>query len=69
VEQKVSDLTLISPLYAETTIGENARMESIPSRIDLGGFGNDRPPFNPRVVPASYRKGDGTLLWNRRSQI
>jgi hypothetical protein len=47
-------------LYAETTPGENSEADSIrlinststsvPSRMDLVGFGNDSPSFNPQIA-------------------
>ena len=56
-EQKTPDLTLTSPdaiepaaLYAETAPGENAGTESMPSKMDLSGFGNDSPSFNPQIA-------------------
>ena len=56
-EQKTPDLTLTSPdaiepaaLYAETAPGENAGTESMPSRVDLTGFGNDSPSANPQIA-------------------
>src|ERR671915_2437522 len=55
--QKLPDLTLTSPgaiepaaLYAEIAPGENAETESMPSRVDLAGFGNDSPSFNPQIA-------------------
>ena len=56
-EQKTPDLTLktsgaIEPaaLYAATAPGENAATESMPSRVDLTGFGNDSPSANPQIA-------------------
>jgi uncharacterized protein DUF541 len=56
MEQKTSDLTLTSPSaiepaspYAETALPENAGIEPS-SRMDLVGFGNDSPLFNPQVA-------------------
>jgi uncharacterized protein DUF541 len=56
-EQKTPDLTLktsgaIEPaaLYAATAPGENAGTESMPSKMDLSGFGNDSPSFNPQIA-------------------
>ena len=56
-EQKTPDLTLTTPgaiepaaLYAETAPGENAGTESMPSKMDLSGFGNDSPSFNPQIA-------------------
>jgi hypothetical protein len=55
-EQKTSDLTLTSlgttdpaPLYAEAAPGKSAGTEPS-SRVDLAGFGNDNPSFNPQVA-------------------
>jgi hypothetical protein len=56
-EQKLPDLPLASPgavepaaLHAEIAPGENAETESMPSRADLTGFGNNSPSFNPQVA-------------------
>src|ERR687895_1691617 len=56
-EQKLPDLPLASPgaiepaaLYAEIAPGENAETESMPSRMDLAGFGNNSPSFNPQIA-------------------
>jgi hypothetical protein len=56
-EQKLPDLPLAFPgaiepaaLHAEITPGENAETESMPSRVDLTGFGNNSPSFNPQVA-------------------
>ncbi len=56
-EQKILDLPLTSPgalepaaLYAEIAPGENAETESMPSRMDLAGFGNNSPSFNPQIA-------------------
>src|SRR5918992_23943 len=56
-EQKNPDLSLTSPdaiepaeLYAEIAPGENTGTESISSRVDLTGFGNDSPSFNPQIA-------------------
>ena len=68
-EQKTPDLTLTSPdaiepaaLYAETAPGENAGTESMPSKMDLSGFGNDSPSFNPQIADI---KGGLTVAVNR----
>ena len=68
-EQKTPVLTLTSPdaiepaaLYAETAPGENAGTESMPSRVDLAGFGNDSPSVNPQIADI---KGGLTVAVNR----
>jgi hypothetical protein len=57
MEQKNPDLALTTPgaiepvaLYAETAPGENAGTESMSSGMDLSGFGNDSPSFNPQIA-------------------
>jgi hypothetical protein len=57
MEEKNPDLALTTPgaiepvaLYAETAPGENAGTESISSRVDLSGFGNDSPSVNPQIA-------------------
>jgi uncharacterized protein DUF541 len=56
-EQKLPDLPLASPgtiepatLHPEIAPGENAETESMPSRVDLTGFGNNSPSLNPQVA-------------------
>jgi hypothetical protein len=56
-EQKIPDLPLTSPsaiepaaLYAEIAPGENVETESMPSRVDLAGFGNNSPSVNPQIA-------------------
>src|SRR5918999_86118 len=56
-EQKLPDLPLASPgaiepaaLYAEIAPGENVGTESMPSRVDLTGFGNNSPSSNPQIA-------------------
>jgi hypothetical protein len=68
-EQKTPDLTLTSlggieleAPYAEAAPGENAGTESMPSRMDLAGFGNDIPSFNPQIADS---KGGLTVAVNR----
>jgi hypothetical protein len=68
-EQKTPNLTLTSPgaiepeaPYAEAAPGENAGTESIPSRMDLAGFGNDIPSFNPQIADS---KGGLTVAVTR----
>jgi Protein of unknown function (DUF541) len=67
-EQKTTDLTLTSrgviepaALYAETAAGENAGIEPS-SKVDLAGFGNDSPSFNPQITDI---KGGLTVAVNR----
>ena len=56
-EQKLPDLPLASPgavepaaLHAEIAPGENAETESMPSRVDLAGFGNNSPSVNLQIA-------------------
>jgi hypothetical protein len=69
MEQKNPDLALTTPgaiepmaLYAETAPGENAGTESMSSRMDLSGFGNDSPSVTPQMTDS---KGGLTVAVNR----
>lgn len=72
-EQKIPGLILTSPgaiepavLHAETALGGNASTESMPSRMDLAGFGNDSPSFNPQIADI---KGGLTVTVNRSVSV
>jgi hypothetical protein len=72
-EQKTTDMTLIHPsaiepavIHAETTLGENAGTESMPSRVNLAGFGDGNPSVNPQITDI---KGGLTVAVNRSATV
>lgn len=72
-EQKIPGLILTSPgaiepavLHAETALGGNASTESMPSRMDLAGFGNESSSFNPQIADI---KGGLTVAVNRSVSV